>query len=177
MIFFENEGSQMSDMASKFVQTSFDYSVFDVANYFLAIEKNKLQEQITHLKLQKLVYYAQGASLAFYKRRLFSEEIQAWLHGPVCPKLYECFKHTKELPNLIGNEREKALILIRQDNDSNHVLTGVWKAFGNYSGSRLENMTHQETPWLEAIRHGRNTVITPESMYNYFVQFLPGENI
>lgn len=164
----------MSVIDSNFIPTSFDYSVLDVAKFFLSIEKHGPQERITHLKLQKLVYYAQGAALALHKRTLFNEEIQAWPHGPVCPELYKCFKHIKELPDLQGTERERVWTLFSQNTDSYHVLTGVWQAFGNYSGSKLENMTHQETPWLEAIKQGNNTVITPVAMYQYFVQFLPG---
>ena len=163
----------MPKIVRRFIQNSFNYSVFDVANFFLAVEKNMLQQKITHLKLQKLVYYAQGTALAFHKRTLFAEEIQAWPHGPVCPALYNRFKHTKDLPDLFGIEREKVLSLFSQNEEANQVLTGVWQAFGDYSGSRLENMTHQETPWLEAIMQGKNTVITIEAMYKYFTQFLP----
>lgn len=56
----------MSEVASKFVQNSFNYSAFDVADFFLYVEKHELQERITHLKLQKLVYYAQGVALVLY---------------------------------------------------------------------------------------------------------------
>jgi len=161
----------MSENVRSSILDSFNYSVLDVAKFFLAVEKHGLQEQITHLKLQKLVYYAQGAALAIHGKTLFNEEIQAWPHGPVCPELYRYFKHTKYLPDLQGNEREKVLALFSHDKDSYKILMGVWQAFGNYSGSRLENMTHQETPWLYAIRQGNNTVITPEAMYNYFFEF------
>jgi uncharacterized phage-associated protein len=164
----------MSEIASKFLQGSFNYSVRDVANFFLAVEKHGKQERITHLKLQKLVYYAQGTALVRHKKTLFNEEIQAWPHGPVCPDLYKCFRHTRELSDLRDIERENVMKLFSKNTDPCQVLTDVWHAFGKYTGSMLENMTHQETPWLEAIRKGKNTVITTEAMYKYFVQFLPG---
>ncbi len=167
----------MPEKTCKFDFTSFGYSVIDVANFFLAIEKHEIQEQITHLKLQKLVYYSQGASLAFYKKTLFNEEIQAWLHGPVCPKLYEFFGYKNDFLDLKGTDKEKVLSLFSKNKNVEKILMDLWRAFGSYSGSRLENMTHQETTWLDAIRHGKSTVITPEAMYNYFVQFLPEENL
>ena len=43
----------------------------------------EVYEGITHLKLQKLLYYAQGVCLAITGNTLFNEEIQAWQHGPV----------------------------------------------------------------------------------------------
>lgn len=164
----------MLEITSKVFPYSFDYSVRNVADFFLAVEKHSHQERITHLKLQKLVYYAQGASLALYKKTLFNEEIQAWPHGPVCPELYKCFRQKKYLLDLRGSEQDRVLKLFNQNTDAHHILTDVWQAFGKYTGSKLENMTHQETPWLEAIRQGNNTVITPVAMYKYFVQFLPG---
>ncbi|MDR1325091.1 MAG: DUF4065 domain-containing protein [Treponema sp.] len=40
------------------------------------------------MKLQRLVYYCQGAHLAFHGKPLFPEPIEAWECGPVCPPLY-----------------------------------------------------------------------------------------
>ena len=57
------------------------YSAFDIAKYFLhkaqaATEED--QELISNLKLQKLVYYAQGLHVAIYGKPLFSEKVEAW---------------------------------------------------------------------------------------------------
>ena len=62
-----------------------EVTAFDVANYFLSIPE---YEDLTNLKLQKLVYYAQGIHLAIYGKPLFNEAIKAWEHGPVVPELY-----------------------------------------------------------------------------------------
>ena len=58
---------------------------FDAADYFLSKIDEDAGDVITNLKLQKLVYYAQGFSLALCGRPLFAERIEAWQHGPVCP--------------------------------------------------------------------------------------------
>ncbi|CCD30236.1 Putative Phage-associated protein (fragment) [Candidatus Glomeribacter gigasporarum BEG34] len=39
-------------------------SVFDVANYFLTLVEEEVGDALSNLKLQKLVYYAQGFHLA-----------------------------------------------------------------------------------------------------------------
>ena len=76
---------------------------FDVAKYFLALANDvESGEGISNLKMQKLVYYAQGLYLAKYNKALFKEKIKAWQHGPVIPKLYYKFK--KYGPGYISTE-------------------------------------------------------------------------
>ena len=45
-------------------------------------------EDITPLALQKALYYIQGFHFAFYRTFLFSEDCQAWTHGPVYRDIY-----------------------------------------------------------------------------------------
>jgi len=74
-------------------------TVFDVADYFLHVaDMDDGDEGITNLKLQKLVYYAQGFHLALYGSPLFSDEIVAWQHGPVVVALYEKYKEFRKSP-------------------------------------------------------------------------------
>lgn len=69
----------------------------DVAKYFITIngQKNSDDEgnNLSKLKLQKLLYYAQGYYLALYNEALFDEEIRAWEHGPVVKEVYDHFKN------------------------------------------------------------------------------------
>lgn len=68
------------------------YSVEDIANYFLSKGEKFGKRSITPLKIQKLVYYAQGFYLALFNKPLFNEKIEAWQHGPVCRILYNKYK-------------------------------------------------------------------------------------
>ena len=52
-------------------------TIFDVANFFLKIVDRDSGTTITPLKLQKILYYAQGYHLAYYDKELFSEDFQA----------------------------------------------------------------------------------------------------
>lgn len=56
------------------------------------------------LKLQKLLYLAQGYSFAFYDRPLFYNEIEGWVHGPVVPDVYNIYKDYKYNPITISYE-------------------------------------------------------------------------
>lgn len=74
-----------------------DFSASEIARWFLARNNaNVVQhedELLTHLKLQKLLYYAQGVFLAYTGgNSLFDENIMAWEHGPVVPEVYTQYK-------------------------------------------------------------------------------------
>ncbi len=58
-------------------------TVFDVARFFI----ENLGE-VTTMKLQKLVYYAQSWSLAWDDEPLFEEDFEAWANGPASPEFF-----------------------------------------------------------------------------------------
>ncbi len=62
-------------------------NVFDVATYIL-----KKTRPCTHMKLQKLLYYAQAWSLVWDEKQLFGDRIEAWANGPVVPRLFQQLK-------------------------------------------------------------------------------------
>ncbi|MDO8684912.1 MAG: DUF4065 domain-containing protein [Armatimonadota bacterium] len=133
----------------------------DVAEYFLAAVDDNAGEGITNLKLQKLVYYAQGVYLAAYGELLFSEPIEAWAHGPVVPSLYHDYKKygTRAIP------RPTQLDLSRFSAEVQQVLDEVYNVFGQFSAWKLRNMTHEESPWKDT---PPNCVISEESLLKYF---------
>ncbi|MGU9987360.1 MULTISPECIES: Panacea domain-containing protein [unclassified Rickettsia] len=67
-------------------------SAIDVAKYLLILVDREAGDAITQLKLQKLMYIAQGIHLVLYDKPLFKEEIEASQHGPVVRELYHEFK-------------------------------------------------------------------------------------
>ena len=73
------------------------YKASEIAKWFIARNKADYEmgytdELITNLKLQKLLYYAQGCVMALTDEPLFDEDIQAWEHGPVVPEIYHKYK-------------------------------------------------------------------------------------
>jgi len=156
-------------------------SVLDVANFFLSKSIPNTQQAVTHLKLQKLVYYAQAFYLAFdcetqYKDNLFDDKLQAWTHGPVSRQVYDTFQEHgnrfEELPVFYGD-------VPSPDDYIKQILECVWKTYGNFSGSQLEFFTHRETPWISArMRAGvepwepSNEIIDLKEMKNYYKKSL-----
>lgn len=120
--------------------------VSKVAEYFLSKSIPGTECSITHLKLQKLVYYAQAYHLATLNKALFDDDIEAWVHGPVCRSLYleysecgsrEIFHVQKVKIGEIPAETRK-------------ILDTVWDVYGSLSGPQLEYLTHKEDPWKSA---------------------------
>jgi len=126
-------------------------NALQVAEYFID-RANKAQEEsrhnITNKKLQKLVYYAQVWSLVLNDKKLFSEKIEAWVHGPAVPALYRKFKSFEANP-IILNTSELTLPF---NKEQLRVLNSVWSVYGKYDAEYLEALTHSELPWQEARR-------------------------
>ena len=65
---------------------------YDIALYFLFRARElEAGEVISNLKMQKLLYYAQGHFSALYDEPLFEERIEAWRYGPVVKNVYDRF--------------------------------------------------------------------------------------
>lgn len=114
-------------------------SIYDVAKAFL------FMEPMTPKRLQKLCYYAQAWYLVFHDRRLFNNEFQAWVHGPVCPELYHEYKEYgfNEIPS--QKKLPKSI-----DGDTYKFLCEVYNSYGEFTGDQLEELTHNEEPWIRA---------------------------
>jgi len=135
---------------------------FDVADYFLSLVNEEMDGRISNLKLQKLLYYAQGFHLAIYNKRLFDSTIQAWDHGPVVPEVYQKYKKygAKGIPS------PKAIDYDKYDDTTKEFLDEIYDVFGQFSAWKLRNMTHTEPPWKNA--SGVNGTISDKSMKEYF---------
>lgn len=132
-------------------------------------------EEVTPLMLQKLLYFIQGVSYALNGKPMFSENCQAWVHGPVYPEVYEMFRDFKY------NPIEDARFAIFDGNkdelteDERRVVDLVVNTFGEYGGKVLERITHSEKPWKNARKgYGENIpsneLLSMESIKSYFVE-------
>ena len=136
----------------------------DVAKYFLSLSDEEAGDTISNLKLQKLLYYAQGFHAALFNAPLFAERIEAWTHGPVVPDVYHAYKaHGSDaIPVSAGFDVE---VLDEQTRD---LLDEVYDVYGQYSAWKLRNMTHSEAPWVDAYKTGPSTHIEVNALAAYF---------
>jgi uncharacterized phage-associated protein len=127
------------------------YSPQQVANYFIekALESGV---EITHLKLQKLLYFAHGWSLALRDKPLLNVPIQAWQYGPVVEALYHDLKEYGKNPinKPIGIIRPARISKAPDTEEVRQLLDRVWFIYGKVSAGRLSDATHAKgTPWRE----------------------------
>jgi len=152
-------------------QTTMGYSALDVAKWFINAADRDAGDAITHLKAQKLVYYAQGWALAHFGRPLFSDDLQAWAHGPVAVPIYTRFR------NHGFDALPKQKIEVGFSNDAQRLLSAVNEKYAIYSAKQLEVMTHNEPPWRDvrgnlAPEVRCTEVIRKEAMKKYFKSLL-----
>ena len=125
---------------------TYGYKPSTIAHWFLNATDREAGDSITHLKLQKLLYYAQAWSLALDGKSLFEEELEAWTHGPVVRSVYNEFKQCGydaiplELTKESNIDNEDVLCILNQVNE----------VYGSSSAKFLEKKTHSELPWQEA---------------------------
>ncbi len=119
----------------------------NVARYFIVrAYEDGIEAEMTNMKVQKLLYYAQSIHLALYDEPLFAEQIQAWRYGPVCPPAYRFYSEfeAKQLPI------PEPELLLEIPQEKKELLEEVWQYFGGYHAYRLSDMTHLEFPWKKA---------------------------
>lgn len=121
-----------------------DYVIFRVCNG---------GSSLTELKLQKLLYYVQAWHLAFFGEPLFVQRFQAWVHGPVCRAIYDRFGATKSLYSTVTLEDihpEFKPASVAEQHRAH--IDSVLEVYAGFTGTQLEEMTHQEGPWIAARR-------------------------
>lgn len=140
----------------------------NVSGLFLCWANNEGKE-ITNLKMQKLLYYAQAWHLAKFEKPLFKNEVEAWEFGPVIKDVYCsyedcCFKPIKYCQT---NTEEKAF-----GKEQLSFLRQVYDTFMPFSPSELLEMTQTEDPWLKTYQPEKKEIISKKLMESYYREML-----
>ena len=147
----------------------------DVASFFIALAQDTaemhLGDPMTHLRLQKFLYFAQGWSLARNGKPLFAEPIEAWQYGPVVPVCYNWYKGFGS-DSLRAEMPSKDAFTLQEY----ELLIDTWSALAKYSTRQLVDMTHERgTPWDQIWNHSDARQIPTEKIEEYFADLpLPG---
>lgn len=157
----------------------------EVSNAF--IERYGRDSYLTHMKLQKLVFYANGWNLGVTNAPLVDERAQVWRYGPVFRSLYN---------TLTGYGNQRIELPARQNPFSavaptvpvtgaadSHLIDWIWQRYGAYSATALSDQTHAlGTPWrIIAEQHNFtvpfNTDMPDELVKSYFKGLARSEGI
>lgn len=126
--------------------------------------------EITNLALQKILYYVQMFYMAIYKNYAFNSSCNAWEYGPVFGSIY--YKYKKFGKNIIIDETPQNEL----DEDLKNTIDNVLKYFGCYTGLVLKSFTHQEEPWINAIKSD-DKIIEKSSLKEYGEKIIKEYNI
>lgn len=123
--------------------------IMDAAHYMVYLSYHQSIGSLTPLKLQKILYIAQGWSYVWDDHPLFQNEFEAWQYGPVNVKVYNHFKEygRNEIP-----EREGRMYHLTEL--AMETLEAVWERYCSYSAFELVELTHSQEPWIKAYRSG-----------------------
>ncbi len=136
-------------------------NVLDGARYLIFLSYGKRRHSLTPLKLQKLLYLAQGWSFVWDNVAAFPEVFSAWQYGPVNEEVYEFFKKygRSEIPESEGCSE-------LTDENVADTLKAIWSEYGKMTAYALVELTHKQTPWREAYEQGCK--ISNSSIRAYF---------
>lgn len=140
----------------------------DVAKYIIDIfsikAEHNLDDGMTNLRLQKLLYLSQGYYFARYGKPLFKEDMIAWQYGPVVLPVYERYSSFEN--NVIKDSAPEPNALSPEESE---LVLDVLSKYGKYSTGRLVNMSHEpDSPWSQVFEETKNNKIPKELIKNYF---------
>lgn len=127
------------------------------------------QAPITHLKLQKLIFYCYGIAASqapLFRRELGPIAFHAWRHGPVCQPVYHAFKSAGAAP--ISPEIHEMQPSSCYPAYLDMALRDVLAVYGHLDAWRLREQSHLEEPWKNAWANGDGALIEDEVTVAHF---------
>lgn len=132
----------------------------NIANYFIEIANRVDENDLTNLKLQKILYFAQRDHFRNTQSVLFEDKIEAWKYGPVVPDVYHRYKYCGNFPITLADIPQD----MSEEIPEKDFLDGIWIKYGIYSANKLVQITHAPgTAWNAVYIPDQNTEI-PLSM-------------
>ena len=144
------------------------HSAASIANAFLS-KAFKEKKTISPMKIQKLLYLAQGFYLVETDLPLMNEVFEAWRFGPVLDTVYHKCKHfgQKGIPNYLNDydfDTGKFRPAPFPDEEKvKEVVDFVWEAAGDTPAMELSVWTHQKDgPWAITTDGGTKILLHQE---------------
>lgn len=139
-------------------------NIFDIAKYFY----NKVTDS-SNLKIQKLMFFAYIDFFKENKEELFPDDFEAWVYGPVLPRLYKDYNKI-----LLENDFDNVNLKIEKNEKIWKILENIILKYGHINPFALVELTHQHAAWEKA-REGLNKFQNSNKKIN-LRKFLENEN-
>lgn len=136
------------------------YTAVEVAKYVINFSHD-IKHPISNLKLQKLLYYIQAATLVEVGGKCFEEPIIAWEFGPVVEDVYQLYKEygrsdiprQTALKKMMFDSRQMKIVVRESGIITNPEKAIIEKVVDEYKDITnpfdLVKKTHKEVPWKE----------------------------
>lgn len=111
---------------------------------------------VTLMQIIKLVYLADGWSLALRGVPLSKHSPQAWQYGPVFPTVYKAFKKfgSRPITEFAADPRSGVAVSEDFSEDEVALLRQVVESYGALHAFRLSEIMHKPgTPWTETFNN------------------------
>ena len=132
----------------------------EVANYLVYLTST-VCDDLSNMKLNKILYYAQGHYLQITGNVLFPDKIEAWDHGPIVDAVYQQYKTYGDSAILTWNDS----ILNKISENEQDFLIDIARTYSRYTASALRNMTHMpNSPWDKVYEFGKYHTEIPVSL-------------
>jgi uncharacterized phage-associated protein len=132
-------------------------NVKTIASYMIS-RSSKLNESndLTNLKLQKILFYTQASYLKKTGGLLFDEAVEAWEYGPVVCSVYHWLKGCGAYPIAAFDlELDDSTITEKEEKE----LSSIWDEYSKYSAAFLVEKTHEtNSPWHIAFHRTNKTI-------------------
>jgi uncharacterized phage-associated protein len=139
------------------------YSAMAVANAFIRRAMEGRIRDLSPMKLQKLMFYAQSWHLKVMNEPLLDDTFCRWQYGPVIPSIYHDFKHygsgsingygatlERGQYDAIGGFKIIQPSIPDEDQNSWALIDKIIETYAGFSGVQLSAFTHQPgTAWAE----------------------------
>lgn len=127
-----------------------------VGSFLIELSSESNETDLTNLKLQKMLFYAQAEHLARHGEPLFVDAIEAWRYGPVVSSVYAWLRGCGAYPITSFDVETDSSDLTEEQKE---FLTGIAETYGKYSAPYLVRKTHEDPAWSSAWNPQRNNVI------------------
>ena len=125
-----------------------------ILNHFL-----QMGDCITHMKLQKILYFSVARCLVENNRYIVEHDFQAWPHGPVLPELYKVLKGYRDrvITELIEHEEKK---YVYSEGDTFKSILETIDLLKCFTAWELSEKSHAtDGPWFNCGQYKKKDII------------------
>lgn len=150
------------------------YPATQIADAFIIKAKEEGKE-ISNLKLQKLLFIANGIHLvtSVNNEPLINEFIEVWPYGPVISNVYHSFKNYGN-SSITSPSIEAQLGLHKKPLTESQIkaIDQAWEIGKGVDAIQLSNWSHNEgSPWYKA-KEAKQDIISNEYIIDFFQPFV-----